>query len=201
MPVSSPPYIPQFGVGAPFLAAPNGTIYYDTGAAYSAYIRNAGAWQPVAAALAGGIILKPKWVATQIASQNITSGVATKVNLPSALIDTNSNFDTVNSRFVCSVPGYYRVDGTVRGAAGSSNVTAIAVSFYVNGVEQRRVASVACPSTAAFAASGGSILLLAANDFVELWGNVIGTGPAFNFSGSAGSQCWFSGHMIGAGNN
>jgi hypothetical protein len=149
----------------------------------------------------GGTV--PKFSAINAAPQAMTSGAATKIILGTEQFDTNGDFvpggGATQSRFTCTVPGFYLFQGLMRGASGSSNITDLSLSFFLNGVEYIRVDSVKCPAVAAYACNGSVIINLVATDFVELIGNIIATGPQFDFVSSA-VCCQFSGVFLGAGN-
>jgi hypothetical protein len=147
----------------------------------------------------------PKFSATPNASQALVSGTPAKVIFQVEKFDTNGDFvpgaGATQSRFTASIAGFYLFTGTIRAGSSSSNITDMSLSFFVNGADAYRACSIKCPAVAAYACNGSALLSLGIGDFVELFGNVIATGPSFDFSGSAGAQCFFSGVFQGAGNS
>jgi hypothetical protein len=104
-------------------------------------------------------------------SQSLTINTLTPINLDNSVLDTDGQHSNVtnNSRFICQVAGWYWVYGIVAFAANSSgarvatiakNGTAIAYT------QEWEVPISGNPTTA----STGTLVQLAINDYLELWG-------------------------------
>lgn len=108
----------------------------------------------------------PCFSAYQSVLQSVTSAVV-KVQLQTKEFDTNAFFDTTNSRFQPTVPGYYNIRRQVSGAFTGS--TYCAAYLYKNGV--------VIASGLTSSASGNYIglpvekliYLNGTTDYVELW--------------------------------
>ena len=135
----------------------------------------------------------PVFSAENTTGQSITSTTWTKVTLGSELFDTNNNFSS--SRFTATVAGYYQFNGCIR-CAGSS-LTGIVVSLYKNGSivgYGNALQSSVAPDNSI---NVSEIIYLAVNDYVELYGFIIGTSPSFAYA-AAGANARFSGALVRA---
>jgi len=134
----------------------------------------------------------PAFAAYATASQSITNNTPTKVTLDTEIFDTNNNF--ASSRFTPTVAGYYQLNGVVR-VTGTSLTGAIA-EIYKNG-------SVYCYGQAFDGTSTISaqvvvseiIYLNGTTDYVELWGYITATSPAFGYAATY-INCRFNGCLL-----
>ena len=109
-------------------------------------------------------------------SQNITSGVATKIKFDTKEFDTAACFDVVtNYRFTPQVAGYYQfnVCMTPNGTA----ITGADIYVYKNGSQFKRIAT----TSTAVPVNGSCIVSLnGSTDYIEFYGDVSATsGPQF----------------------
>jgi len=74
----------------------------------------------------------PAFNATTNSTTTVGSSTWTKVTLNTELFDTNSNFDTSNSRFTPTVAGYYQINGYVEYNAATTAFNAFS-ALYKNG--------------------------------------------------------------------
>lgn len=140
----------------------------------------------------------PAFSAYASASQTVTSATVTKVAIDTEQFDTNSNFDpTTNYRFTPTVAGYYQVNGSLRGLA-TTTFTSMTVYIYKNGSAYKRT-----QLTTTFTAGNASQLSVAdviymngSTDYLELWGNVNGTGTLSFAFGSADATSFFSAALV-----
>jgi hypothetical protein len=105
-------------------------------------------------------------------SQNISSGVATKVTFETEVFDTNNNF--ASSTFTPTVAGYYQINTNI--TLGGSD-TGVAALIYKNGTEEARGWSV--PISGVFNACATAckvVYLNGSTDYIEVF--------AFQSSGS-----------------
>lgn len=111
---------------------------------------------------------------------SLPSGANTKVPFNSVQVDTNSAFDTGNSRFVAPVATNYLVSGTISTQATTNTFTVWRVIIYKNGSEYRTIQSVKLTDVNSVNCSANTtyslIIPLAVNDYVEVF--------AFQNSGS-----------------
>jgi hypothetical protein len=133
---------------------------------------------------------QPVFSAYASATQTVTLATATKVAIDTENFDTNSNFDTTNNRFTPTVAGYYQVNGCLRGNAATT-FTSITVYIYKNGSENIRTQMSATLTNSASTQINISniVYMNGTTDYLELYGNVAGTGTAtFNFSTAAATS-------------
>lgn len=121
------------------------------------------ATQPAAPAPAAGN--GPSFSAYNNAVQPITSGVATKVSLNTEEWDTNSAFDTVNSRFQPTVAGYYNI---IMKAAMNAAASQIDLRLYKNG-SLYKSGGVRSGSTDYANQATFLVYLNGSTDYVEFW--------------------------------
>jgi hypothetical protein len=135
----------------------------------------------------------PIFAARNSTAQTVVSAAPTKVTLGTEIYDTNTNF--ASDRFTPTVAGYYQINGIIRGAATS--MTNVNVVLYVNGSAYRQGGTInlASATTSQHVVVSDVILFNGSTDYVELWGSVTGTNPAFDYVSSS-IGCEFSGHFI-----
>jgi hypothetical protein len=145
----------------------------------------------------------PAFRAYLSSDQSITSGVSTKVNINSVSgnigFDTNSWFDTTNKRYVPQIAGYYQITGTIR-VTGSS-ITRVIALLFKNGVqyEQGMAVNPSSTTSAQHFMVSSIVYLNGTTDYVELWGTVIATSPAFDIAtASEYATCFLSGFLVRA---
>ena len=133
----------------------------------------------------------PAFSAYANASQTISSGVLTKLQINTEEFDTNNNYDpTTNYRFTPTVAGYYQVNGN----AGLTAITATYFQMYIykNGSLFKQG-----PLTAASGTYNNCvnalIYLNGSTDYIELYGQATGGTTAF----AAGSNVtYFQASMV-----
>ena len=128
----------------------------------------------------------PAFSAYASASQTVTSATATKVAINTENFDTNSNFDTSTYRFTPTVAGYYQVNASLRGI-GATTFTSLATYIYKNGSEyMRQSLNATLTANAASNVSISDVIYMnGSSDYIELYGNVNGTGTLQFFSNGA----------------
>lgn len=107
----------------------------------------------------------PSFSAYINALQPITSGVATKVSLNTEEWDTNSAFDTANSRFQPTVAGYYNI---IMKAAMNAAPSQIDLRLYKNG-SLYKSGGVRSGSTDYANQATFLVYLNGSTDYVEFW--------------------------------
>jgi hypothetical protein len=123
--------------------------------------------------------------------QTLTSGVLTKITCNAEEFDTNSNYDTSNSRFTPTVAGYYLFTGHIQPQA---SYTAGVTAMYKNGSLAKygsynaNATGVAPPSMTCLIYMNGS------TDYVEFYASLV-TGQAIDGGSYFG---YFQGHMARA---
>jgi len=150
----------------------------------SASIENGGVAQvDLASNIAG---TGPAFITETSATQNVTAGVATKVNFDFVTVNLNSNYNASTYRFTPTVAGYYQISAVVQ--VQTVNTTCVGtVVLYKNGNVYMYGAQ--CPATAnnfPIAGVSGLMYLNGTTDFVECY--VISVGVScpvrgFNFQG------------------
>ena len=101
-------------------------------------------------------------------SQNVTSGVTTKIQFNTEEFDTANAFDsTTNYRFTPQVAGYYQLNAcmTPNGVA----ITGLTVYVYKNGSEYKRIANL---GTGNPINGSCTVYLNGSTDYIEFYGNV-----------------------------
>jgi len=149
----------------------------------------------VQADLASGVAgTGPAFFADGATGASLTAGVVTKVTaFTSEVFDTNSNFDTANSRFTPTVAGYYTIASTVRADASTG---VLHIYIYKNGAAYAAGGFQSLPSNTANNASTCSTLMYmnGTTDYVEVY---IFSGSS-NTTNTGAGQTWFSGVMVRA---
>ncbi len=129
--------------------------------------------------------------ARSTSSQGVTTATATKVTLAESF-DLGGVFAT--SRFTPTSPGYYQFNGIVRGSA--TNLTAVSGQIQQNGVAIITSTDIQAAITGAVSVSMSCLLPMnGSTDYVELWGSVTGSSPAFD-GGTVGQNCQLSGFKV-----
>lgn len=140
----------------------------------------------------------PAFSAYASASQTVTTTTQTKVAIDTENFDTNSNFDTTNYRFTPTVAGYYQVNGSLRGT-GTGTFTSIAGYIYKNGSPSKRAqitASLTAGNNTSITVSD-IIYMNGSTDYLELWGNINGTGTlTFTSANSTDQTSYFSACLV-----
>lgn len=140
----------------------------------------------------------PAFFARLGTSQTLSFSTDTKVALDTELFDTNSNFDTTNYRFTPTVAGYYQISAAIRGTGSTTN-TGLGLIIYKNGTALTSTTSTST-ALAQFTSHSVLVYLNGTTDYIELYGNIAGTGTAsFNTTNANGAfQTWMSGAMVRA---
>lgn len=140
----------------------------------------------------------PAFSAYASASQTVTTTTQTKVAIDTENFDTNNNFDTTNNRFTPTVAGYYQVNGSLRGS-GTATFTSIAGYIYKNGSPYKRAqitASLTAGNNTSITVSD-IIYMNGSTDYLELWGNINGTGTlTFTSTNSTDQTSYFSAALV-----
>ena len=136
----------------------------------------------------------PAFRAFASVNQAVTSNVNTLVVLGTEVFDTNNNFAT--NRFTPTVAGYYQFSGLIR--VSGTTISVASVSLYKNGVEDRRGTELGSSAQINTQIEvNGLIFCNGTTDFVELYGVIVATTPAFISSTSAATS-HFSGFLARA---
>jgi len=140
--------------------------------------------------MAGG---GPAFLAYASGSQTVSANTPTKVQINTAVFDTNSNFNTSTYRFTPTVAGYYQISGSIYWGTNSVRTMTL---IYKNGAGYLLGNSIAGDS-GGYAAGvvSGLVYLNGSTDYVELYlspasnavTTVVGTAPYFT---------WFSGSLV-----
>jgi hypothetical protein len=136
---------------------------------------------------------QPVFSAYASAAQTVTLNTATKVAIDTENFDTNSNFDTTNNRFTPTVAGYYQVNAAVRGTAATTFL-GIITFIYKNGTEIQRsnIIATLSPASATQPTCSTVVYMNGTTDYLELYGQVNGTGTATFISSSSALSSQFS---------
>lgn len=142
----------------------------------------------------------PAFMAYANASQTVTLSTWTKaaINTEETNGDPNSCFDTTNNRFLPTVAGYYQINGNIRLTAATT-ITQLFVAIYKNGVEYTRGAQMATSFTAGAGIQmpiSEVIYFNGTSDYVELWGQIQGSGTAQFIFVSSSVTARFSGALL-----
>jgi hypothetical protein len=128
----------------------------------------------------------PAFIAETSATQNVTAGVATKVNFDLASVNLNSNFNTSTYRFTPTVAGYYQISASLQVQTVNTTCVATVILFKNGGVYMY---GGQCPATAnnfPIAGVSGLVYLNGTTDFVECYVISVGIScpvKGFNFQG------------------
>ncbi|WP_415064265.1 hypothetical protein [Bdellovibrio sp.] len=75
----------------------------------------------------------PKFRSVSSGNQSVPLSIWTKITLSSETFDTANAFDSTNSRFFPSIPGYYRLTGTAQNVVACSGSFTTLLALYKNG--------------------------------------------------------------------
>jgi len=130
--------------------------------------------------------LAPAFSVHANSNQSVTTATSTKMLFQTEVFDTNNNF--ASSTFTPTVAGYYQFNAYL---SPNSAVTRMLVMLYKNGSRVNILLDgTSIPSTG----GGGTILYLnGTTDYVEVYGRLDGTSPAFN---GASDSTYFSGFLV-----
>jgi hypothetical protein len=113
------------------------------------------------------------------ATQSITTAVETKVQINTEVFDTASAFDsTTNYRFTPLVAGYYQVNGQIR--IGGTLTGFCYPIIYKNGAAYKFGTASNVPASGSILTVNDIVYLNGSTDYIELYGVVTGTSPAFS---------------------
>ena len=140
----------------------------------------------------GGVVVgaaaAPAFSAYKTTNQSITTSTSTKITFPTEDYDTNSNF--ASSTFTPTVAGYYLI-GAGYNPNGGGTPTRVALLFYKNGAEVKRVFDV---STVCNEAAGSCLVYMnGTTDYLEAYAYIIATSPQIYSAGS--SDTYFHGFL------
>jgi hypothetical protein len=132
------------------------------------------------------------------ATQAVTTGVSTKLQINTEVVDSNSWYDNVtNFRFTPQLAGKYRVSGQASANGTGPTISEIDLTIYKNGATYAENFLVT-PATAALSTSISNIIVFnGSTDYVELFGLITATTPKF-LGGTAPIRTWFEAEYIGA---
>lgn len=177
-----------------------GAIPASAGAVTTPYILDAAVTQAkLAAGVAGN---GPAFSAYMSATQNLTSGVPTKMQLNTEVFDTANAFDsTTNYRFTPQVAGYYQINAGVHYSNNSTYDSAGLTQIYKNGsLYQRAILNFAGQGALfnnALLNTSAVIYMNGSTDYLELYGTILGAGTP-QAVGGATSDTYFNGALIRA---
>ena len=138
----------------------------------------------------------PLFKAIPTANQNITSAAWTKVTLDNVLYDTNGYFDgTTNYRYTPQIAGYYQFHGYIRN--NSSGLTTVSIDIYKNGSSGQEYRVIVSTSSAVGTTVTTVMYMNGTTDYVELYGNITGTSPYFQYVLDSSSS-FFEGFLVRA---
>lgn len=137
----------------------------------------------------------PAFSAYRSTDQSISSGVLTKVQLNVEEFDTASCFDSVtNYRFTPTVAGYYQLSGQIY-LGGSGSVIAY-LTVFKNGARFKDGNYYQSVTSPPFGVVSTLVYLNGSTDYVELYGFIAGTSPAFVTN--SGTCTYFQGFLARA---
>lgn len=124
--------------------------------------------------------------------QSITASTNTKVQLNIKEFDTANAFDsTTNYRFTPLVAGYYQISGQVE--ANGTSVTRSFCVIYKNG-SIYKIGNDGVQTSAYKSVISALVYLNGSTDYIELYGWINGTSPAFY--NSSGTGCYLTGILV-----
>jgi hypothetical protein len=134
----------------------------------------------------------PAFSAYNTSAQSVTSSTLTKITLQTEVFDTNNNF--ASSTFTPTVAGYYQINGVLR-STGTS-ITASIIAIYKNGSNYSYNSVLdGISTTSAHLIASEVIYMNGTTDYVELYGFITATSPAFGYASNS-INCRFSGAMV-----
>jgi hypothetical protein len=143
------------------------------------------------AALAQG----PAFGVYRNATQSISSGVLTKVQFNVEEFDTANCFDSsTNYRFTPNVAGYYQLSAQLYLNGSGAIISYLTV--YKNGTRIKDGNYFQSVTAPAFGVVNTLVYLNGSTDYVEIYGFIAGTSPAFEVN--SGTNTYFSGFLARA---
>ena len=136
----------------------------------------------------------PTFSAYKASTTSLTTSTQTKATFTTEAFDTNSNYDTTNSRFTPTVAGYYLINtgADIYGAA----MTQAGIAIYKNGAIYHRQDNQTV-NTDYQCNLSGIIYCNGSTDYIEIYVNAAGT--SLNLYGNNTTQwTWFSGSLLRA---
>lgn len=178
-------------IGSKPAHAPVTTEQIGDGAVQTADIANAAVTQAKLAANVAGNGPAFSAYGNAPSGQTLTSGVLTKIICNTEEFDTNSNYDTSNSRFTPTVAGYYVFTGHIQPQA---SYTAGVIAMYKNGALAKYGSYNANATGVAPPPMTCLIYLNGSTDYVEFYASLV-TGQAIDGASYFG---YFQGYMVRA---
>lgn len=137
----------------------------------------------------------PSFSAYLNSTQNISSGVFTKINFNAEEWDTASCFDsTTNYRFTPNVAGYYQFNAGL--VPNGSSLTRVILYLYKNGSTYRVLNDLSYSNPNFVSGSSSLVYCNGTTDYVELYGYITGTSPGYY--GLNANSTWFQGFLARA---
>ena len=136
----------------------------------------------------------PAFSAFQSSSQTLTAAGYAKVLFQAEEWDTNSNYDTSNSRFTPTVAGYYQINGCLNIYMPSGLML---ISIFKNGSEYKRGNQSYTPAGTNLQTTVNSLVYCnGTTDYIELHAYQ-NTGSSVNLAQGI-VETWFNGHLARA---
>jgi hypothetical protein len=134
----------------------------------------------------------PAFSAYKASTVSLTTATRTKITFTTEAFDTNSNYDTTNSRFTPTVAGYYLIN------AGAdiygSVMTSAGILIYKNGANYHQNEN-ATYGTDWQCNINGIIYCNGTTDYIEIY--AVAAGTSLNVYGNNTTQwTWFSGTLL-----
>lgn len=121
-------------------------------------------------------------------AQTVSNSVYTKFVPTNIEYDTHGAFSIANSRYICPVPGFYRITGAVSFNASPIGIRSLAL--YQNGSIKKTMGEICPSSNNTTAVSGATVVYCNAGDYLEAF---IWQGSGSNLNTYAGqSSSWLS---------
>ena len=157
---------------------------------------------PSGVTVAGSMANTPAFRAEKASNQNIPNETWTKVTFENEGFDTNSSYDTSNSRFTIpsGMGGKYFVGANIL-VRNAGDVNTIDYAIYINGSQDdtyRRVHDYISGTSQYQNSTFGFVLELSASNYVEIynWQNSGGSMETNGYSANNGTF-WFAYKLIG----
>jgi|TARA_R100001224_G_C3985421_1_gene137397 hypothetical protein len=128
----------------------------------------------------------PSFSAYQSSQQTgISNGATTKINFQTEEWDTNSDYDTSNSRFTPSVAGYYQITIGCQGGTSRSGNGTSALFIYKNGSKFKdMVMNEGHTNQVTWGVHTAVVSCNGSSDYIEAYVNADGMPSTFNLSSS-----------------
>jgi len=144
-------------------------------------------------ATAGVPIDGPAFSAYQSSTQSIANATGTKILFQTESYDTNSNYDTSNSRFTPTVAGYYQINAAWTGVATAANLMTLYI--YKNGAITLNGGNFFIGAASNIGSSmSGLIYCNGSTDYIEIYGFESGTAPMTTVAAANGT--YFQGCLV-----